>query len=579
MAVKKLQAILMEQQDHRVFAAHSSFGWSAGERGRFEITKPFLECKNAVPTTEPQPLKAVEKCAAVSPRKAPSVIKTKPLPTQKPVAKAKAPAPPKTLEKSWQPWRVSVLMAVFLVALLAMTCVAFGSVDATSFASARGAQSVVYANITGDLNVACHSASIYSDPLSDMANPLSDMADARSSVLPSGTDLLHRDMRCNAAGLMPEVVHAKMLPLSALGLGEFQDSVWHQNATEGIPCMQLPVPTISSNPQLRLHDSGMSSSLAAVKEAKLLAVSADFKESASLVGQVAATACAIAAPLFHLCISAHVHHCTSARCIPPPPCTLHIIPALPQLHAVPTLRLTQSVWQCSKGETSSAIGHALLQRDPSGSVLRSSVGGVGWPPQWAPFFLAQMQPPPSVQQSFSISPNKPPRKPSPPVPSRSPTALSPPGTLVVSTVMRTTASDVALHRRHLNEVSASTVGEFTAAIADSSINKILLAAGTYELTSDMCTRAGVCIDRALTIEAEVPGAVVLNAMGARRVIKIQLGGTVELRGLNITGGSATMVQSVCLFEPSVAFPQWYAHCLRCVVAAQRELCAESNPCM
>jgi hypothetical protein len=127
----------MEQQDHRVFAAHSSLGWSAGELGRFEITKPFLECKNAVPTMEPQPLKAVEKCTAVSPRKAPSVIKTKPLPTQKPVAKAKAPAPPKTLEKSSQPWRVSVRMAVFLlVALLAMTCAAFGMVDATSLASA-----------------------------------------------------------------------------------------------------------------------------------------------------------------------------------------------------------------------------------------------------------------------------------------------------------------------------------------------------------------------------------------------------------------------------------------------------------
>jgi hypothetical protein len=82
------------------------------------------------------------------------VIKTKPLPTQRPVAKAKAPAPPKTLEKSSQPWRVSVRMAVFLlVALLAMTCAAFGSEDATFFASARGAQPVLYTNTTGDLDV------------------------------------------------------------------------------------------------------------------------------------------------------------------------------------------------------------------------------------------------------------------------------------------------------------------------------------------------------------------------------------------------------------------------------------------
>jgi len=126
--------------------------------------------------------------------------------------------------------------------------------------------------------------------------------------------------------------------------------------------------------------------------------------------------------------------------------------------------------------------------------------------------------------------------------------------------VRTTASDVALHRRHLNEVSASTVGEFTAAIADSSINKILLAAGTYELISiagsgRMCGMYGgpsaVCITRALTIEAEVPGAVVLKAMGWWKVIEIQSGGTglnVELIGLNITGGSGDWVQSVCLLN-------------------------------
>jgi len=133
--------------------------------------------------------------------------------------------------------------------------------------------------------------------------------------------------------------------------------------------------------------------------------------------------------------------------------------------------------------------------------------------------------------------------------------------MVVSTVMTTTTSDVALHRRHLNEASASTVGEFTAAIADSSINKILLVAGTYELTSDMCTGSAVCIDRALTIEAQVPGGVVLDAKGGRRVFEIQSGGTAELIGLNITGGRATLVQSVCLFEPSVAFHPSPCPCL------------------
>ena len=105
-------------------------------------------------------------------------------------------------------------------------------------------------------------------------------------------------------------------------------------------------------------------------------------------------------------------------------------------------------------------------------------------------------------------------------------------------------SDVAplvLHGRHLNQVSASTVSAFIAAVADSTVNKILLGAGTYEFTSDMvgCTRSAVCISRALTIEAELPGAVVLNAMGGRRVFKINTGGTAELIGLNITGGSST----------------------------------------
>ena len=119
----------------------------------------------------------------------------------------------------------------------------------------------------------------------------------------------------------------------------------------------------------------------------------------------------------------------------------------------------------------------------------------------------------------------------------------------VGPVMRTTASDVALHGRHLNEEAASTVDEFTAAVGNSAVDKILLAAGTYELTSDMCTGSAVCISRTLIIEAEVPGAVVLNAMGGRRVFEIQSGGTVELIGLNITGGSASGVQSALLLNP------------------------------
>ena len=286
--VRKLEAILAEQQDHRAFAAHSSFGWSAGERGQFEITKPFLQCESAVPTTEPQPLKAVEKCAAVLPGKAPSATKINPPPTKKRAAKAKAPAPPKTQAQSWRS-TVSVLMAAFLVALVAMSGPAFGSKEATSLASAGGAQPALYTNTTGGV-VACHPG-IYFDPISNMAND-------QSSVLSACDDLLHGEavcgklsVRCNAAGLMTKAMHANMLRPSTPGLGGFQLSDWHQNATEGLPCtpkslpcmhyLKLPVPTIS-------NDGRMSSFLATAKEANLLAGFA--KESASLAEQV--TACA-----------------------------------------------------------------------------------------------------------------------------------------------------------------------------------------------------------------------------------------------------------------------------------------------
>ena len=77
-------------------------------------------------------------------------------------------------------------------------------------------------------------------------------------------------------------------------------------------------------------------------------------------------------------------------------------------------------------------------------------------------------------------------------------------------------------------------------------------AGTYEFDDDMCDDGGgsaLCIDRTVTIEAEVPGAVVLNAMGrlhvatgGRRVFTIESGGTAELIGLNVTGGTLSLLR-------------------------------------
>ena len=66
-------------------------------------------------------------------------------------------------------------------------------------------------------------------------------------------------------------------------------------------------------------------------------------------------------------------------------------------------------------------------------------------------------------------------------------------------------------------------------------------AGTYEFDDDMCPDYGgsaLCIDRRVTIEAEVAGSVVLDAGGARRVIYVASDGRAELIGLNITRGYA-----------------------------------------
>ena len=137
----------------------------------------------------------------------------------------------------------------------------------------------------------------------------------------------------------------------------------------------------------------------------------------------------------------------------------------------------------------------------------------------------------------------------------------------------------------------STVAELIAAVGNSAIGKILVAAGTYNFTTKMCTtnridsayrgyrydydviRTGtdaltdgavICINRPVTIEAQVPGSVVLNAgsvvrqpldsstsreflEAGVRVIEVESGGMARLIGLNITGGHAS-VRSVALLN-------------------------------
>ena len=133
---------------------------------------------------------AAGKCAAVLPGKPSSVIKTNRSATHKPVAKAKASALPKALEKCWQPWQASMLMVVLLSALDVVAWVAFVSEDATPFASARGAQPVLHTNTTGSPDVvSCHSGACL-DPL---------MADDQSAAVKKTTLLVGSSLEESAS--------------------------------------------------------------------------------------------------------------------------------------------------------------------------------------------------------------------------------------------------------------------------------------------------------------------------------------------------------------------------------------------
>jgi len=94
------------------------------------------------------------------------------------------------------------------------------------------------------------------------------------------------------------------------------------------------------------------------------------------------------------------------------------------------------------------------------------------------------------------------------------------------------------------------------ALNDSAVSRIVLVAGTYEFADDMCSDQGgsaLCIDRPVTIEAEVAGSVVLDAKGARRVIYVAAAVRAELVGLNITGGATEHVSFLTSIYPRVTF--------------------------
>ena len=89
--------------------------------------------------------------------------------------------------------------------------------------------------------------------------------------------------------------------------------------------------------------------------------------------------------------------------------------------------------------------------------------------------------------------------------------------------------------------------ELITALNDATTARMVLRAGVYEFADNMCFGisrdsidlgvSALCINRNVTIEAEVAGSVVLDAKGMRRVITVMSGAEAKLVGLNITGGA------------------------------------------
>ena len=90
--------------------------------------------------------------------------------------------------------------------------------------------------------------------------------------------------------------------------------------------------------------------------------------------------------------------------------------------------------------------------------------------------------------------------------------------------------------------TVNSVAGLTSALSDATVSHIMIASGHYGLSTELS------VTRSVTIEAAVPGSVVLDAQASssaqRRVMNINPGssGVVNLVGLNITGG---YLSSVC----------------------------------
>ena len=111
--------------------------------------------------------------------------------------------------------------------------------------------------------------------------------------------------------------------------------------------------------------------------------------------------------------------------------------------------------------------------------------------------------------------------------------------LILADLGTTAASDVAPW------VKVSSVVGLTAALRNRSIERVVLATGTYtfDATSRMTDGSALLVtDNNITVAAEQPGAVLLDANRTSRVFEIAYGAVVELIGLNITGGYSDEVR-------------------------------------
>ena len=119
------------------------------------------------------------------------------------------------------------------------------------------------------------------------------------------------------------------------------------------------------------------------------------------------------------------------------------------------------------------------------------------------------------------------------------------------------SSDVVLHGRQLQATVGSPAGLKQA--LDDGVGHVVLEEGVYDLTSgmtEMCSSpyggGMLCLDYAVTIEAEVAGTVVLDALRGNRVVHID-GAGIELVGRFRSGEGGSRSRRV--EERSAALPR------------------------